>query len=132
MNTADALDRWHRFVTGGDPAVLESLLAEDVVFSAPTYWKPRTGKSTVMFILMAVTDLFEDFEYHRQWVDDRDWALEFSARVDDFDLKGIDLVHLDKHGKIAALEVLIRPPNAVAALRKGMEQKFLELQTPPA
>jgi len=123
-------DAWRRFIAGRDPALLESLLADEVVFSAPTYWKPRTGKVTVMIVLMAVTEVLEDFTYHREWIDERDWALEFSARVGDLDLKGIDLVSLDGAGKISGLEVLIRPPNAVAALRAAMEQKLRELQAP--
>jgi hypothetical protein len=128
----DTYDRWHQFVANRDLHALESILADDIVFFAPTYWKPRTGKLTVMLILTAVTQLFEDFSYERRWVDDRDWALEFSARLGDLSLKGIDLIHLNDHGLIESLEVMIRPPNAVAALRSAMELKLEELQQRPS
>lgn len=126
----DPLERWHRFVREADPAALESVVADEVVFHAPTYWKPRPGKITVMFILLAVAQLFEDFSYQRQWIDDRDWALEFSARLGELELKGIDLIHLNDEGLIESFEVMVRPPNAVAALREAMESKLAELQKP--
>lgn len=129
---SDAYHLWQRFVANRDLHALELILADDIVFLAPTYWKPRTGKVAVMFILTAVTQLFEDFSYVRRWIDDRDWALEFSARIGDLSLKGIDLIHLNEDGLIDSLEVMIRPPNAVTALRAAMEQKLVELQGPPS
>jgi hypothetical protein len=125
---SDALDRWHRFVQEGDLESLDSILSDEVAFLAPTYWKPRSGKIAVMLILVAVAQLFEDFSYRRQWIEERDWALEFSARLDEFELKGIDLIHLNDEGLIESFEVMIRPPNAVAALREAMASKLAELQ----
>ena len=73
---AAALDTWHRFVAERDTELLDVLLAPDVVFRAPTYWSERRGKPAVTVILSTVMTVFQDFRYHRQWIDGDDWALE--------------------------------------------------------
>ncbi|MDH3193277.1 MAG: nuclear transport factor 2 family protein, partial [Acidimicrobiia bacterium] len=110
---------WHLFIADRDIAHLDELLADDVTFRPPTYWKTRSGKPVTMLILSSVMEIFEDFEYHRQWINENDWALEFTARIGDLGLKGVDLITL-QDGKITELEVVIRPPNAVEALRQEM------------
>ena len=127
MRDVDTLARWHAFVASGDVAILDEILADDVEFRPPTYWKARHGKLEAALILGTVAGVFEDFRYHREWVDGSDWALEFTARVGALSLKGVDLVRLDDEGKIAEFEVVARPPNAVAALRAEMEERLRPL-----
>lgn len=122
----DPLAGWHQFVTDRDIAHLDELLADDVTFRPPTYWKTRSGKPLTMLILSSVMEIFEDFEYHRQWINENDWALEFTARIGDLALKGVDLITL-QDGKITDLEVVIRPPNAVDALRHEMSVRLAAL-----
>jgi hypothetical protein len=45
-------------------------------------------------------------------------ALEFTGHVGPLDLQGIDLITLDGEGRIANLDVLMRPMNAVAKLQE--------------
>jgi hypothetical protein len=118
------LERWHAFVATRDVSVLDEILAEDVTFRPPTYWKARHGKAETLLVLGTVVTVFEDFRYGREWVDERDWALEFTARVGELELKGVDLVRLDDDGLICDFEVVARPPNAVAALRAAMEERL--------
>jgi hypothetical protein len=120
---ADALERWHEFVATGDASLLADVLADDVEFHSPAYWKARRGPLEAMIVLGAVATVFEDFRYEREWIDGRDWALEFAARIGDLQLKGVDLIRLDEGRCIARLEVMVRPPNAIAALREAMEQR---------
>lgn len=115
----DPLSTWHKFVTDRDITHLDDLLADDVTFRSPADWKPRNGKPITMLILSTAMETFEDFEYHRQWINETDWALEFTAHIGDLALKGVDLITL-RNDKITDLEVVIRPPNAVDALRKKM------------
>lgn len=123
LSPAAALETWHRFVADRNPSLLDGLLDADVVFKAPTYWSDRTGSGEVKAVLTAVMSVFEDFEYHRQWIDGDDWALEFSARIGRLALHGVDLIHLE-NGQITEFEVMIRPPNAVMALREAMNQRL--------
>ncbi len=119
----DLLSRWHQFVTDRDVALLTDLLADDITFHPPTYWKVREGRPTTMLLLSTVMQVFEDFEYHRQWIHSDSWALEFSARIGDLELKGVDLMQIEDD-RIVDLEVLIRPPNAIVALRNQMGERL--------
>lgn len=107
------LDKWHQVVHNKDMSLLRELLAEDVEFHSPTLWAPKKGRDITQYILKMVMDIFEDFEYQRQWVDDKNLALEFSARVDDKKIKGIDLIRWNEQGQIIHFEVMLRPMNGL-------------------
>lgn len=113
------LDRWHHIIFNRDLPALQAMLAEEVVFRSPYVWRPYQGRQAAWLILSTVIDVFQDFAYHRELVDGDNWALEFSARVGDLSLKGIDLIRLDGDGRIVEFEVFIRPFNGLQAL--GME-----------
>jgi hypothetical protein len=90
-------------------------LHPDVLFRAPVYWKTREGRKIVSIILATVLEVFQDFQYHRIFVDStqRHIVLEFSARIGSDHLKGVDLVTLtEDRTQIAELEVCARLPTA--------------------
>lgn len=120
------LDRWHGFVSDGDAARLDELLADDVLFHAPAYIKPRKGRAETKMVLATVAQVFEDFRYHRQWVDGAHIALEFSAHIGKLDLKGVDLVTVNADGKAVDFEVMVRPINALEALFKAMAERLAQ------
>lgn len=119
-----SLDRWHHIVFDHDMTDLQAMLAEDVVFRSPYVWRPYHGRQAAWFILSTVIDVFQDFAYHRELIDGDNWALEFSARVGDLSLKGIDLIRLDDEGRIVEFEVFIRPFNGLQALGAEMAQRL--------
>ncbi len=119
------LDRWHRIVFQRDVQELQAMLAEDVVFHSPYLPEPYAGRQATAQILTAVSGVFQDFAYHREIVEGHNWALEFSARVGDQSLKGIDLIRLDDDGLIAEFEVLVRPYNGLRALGVAMARRLL-------
>ena len=118
------LDRWHGIVFNRDRAELQAMLAEDVIFRSPYAWRSYEGRQAVWLILSTVMEVFQDFTYHRELVDGDNWALEFSARVGDLSLKGIDLIRLDGAGRIVAFEVFIRPFNGLQALGAEMGRRL--------
>ena len=118
------LDRWHTIVFERDWADLQDFLAEDVVFSSPVLWKPWRGRQAAWLILTTVAEVLQDFRYERELLDGRNWALEFSARVGDLSIKGIDLIQLNERGQIAAFEVYIRPLNGLQALAAVMAKRL--------
>jgi hypothetical protein len=127
VDAPDPLAHWHAFVATGDVGLLDDLLADDVVFRAPTYWTPRHGKLEVALVLGTVATVFEGFRYEREWTDGPDWALEFVARVGNLEIKGVDLIRLDADGHSAEFEVVARPANAVAALGEAMNERLARL-----
>lgn len=120
------LDRWHRIVAEKDLAALHDVLAEGVTLGAPPYWKKLAGRPVVHHLLGLIVHTIEDFSYHREWVAGRELALEFRGRVGDAELQGVDLITLDDEGRIANLEVPMRPTNAVVALRERIAPRMAE------
>ena len=119
---AATLARWHAMIARGDLAELPALVKADAVFRSPMAHKPYPGRDAVVFILRTVFGVFEKFTYHRQLFSDDglNVVLEFSARVGDKRLKGIDIIRFDEQGLITEFEVMIRPLNGLQALGAEM------------
>ncbi|MBY6211684.1 nuclear transport factor 2 family protein [Microbulbifer agarilyticus] len=123
--TDSRLEQWHQVVFQRDQELLRQLLAENIEFHSPTVWKPKHGRDVAQFILMNVIDIFQGFEYHRQWVDGNEMALEFSATVEDKSIKGIDLIRWDDNGQIIHFEVMVRPLNGLQKLFDEMNARVV-------
>ena len=119
------LQRWHKVVFEQDMALLQELLDDNVEFHSPTVWKPKLGRDVTAFILSNVIDLFEDFTYHREWVNGNEMALEFSAGVRGKNVKGVDLIRWNDEGRIIHFEVLVRPLNGLQALFEEMSDRVV-------
>jgi hypothetical protein len=127
---ADFLAKWHPIVSERDLAGLENILAPDVTMGAPPYWDKLSGRPLVHHLLGLIIHTIEDFTYHREWHDDSrgkgEIALEFRGHIGELDIQGIDLVSLNERGEIQNLDVMIRPMNALAALRDVIAPKMAE------
>jgi 2,4-dienoyl-CoA reductase (NADPH2) len=123
---AASLKQWYALVASGDPAELGPLLHPKVVFHSPMAHTPYPGAMVVGLILTTVIQVFEDFAYHREFVsaDGLNITLEFSARVGDKQLKGVDLIRFDSTGKIVEFEVMVRPMSALQALGDEMGKRL--------
>lgn len=110
------LEQWHRAVAARDTAAIARLLADDVEIGAPPYWTRIQGHALAAHLLGLILTLVEDFTYHRQWKDGAELALEFTGRVDGKDLQGIDLVTVNADGRVASLDVLMRPIKSMTTL----------------
>ena len=113
-------------IATGDLGALPSLLHAGATFRSPMALKPYASANAVNLILTTVFGVFEDFVYHRELASDDglNAVLEFSARVGDKQLKGIDLIRFDTDGKIVDFEVMIRPLNGLQALGEQMGQRI--------
>jgi hypothetical protein len=125
-DTAAFLERWHAAVAGRDRDAIAGLLADDVSIGAPPYWSRLEGKALVGHLLGVIVDTIADFTYHRQWVSGRELALEFTGTVGGKELQGIDLITLADDGRIARLDVMIRPLNTLTALRDRVAERMAE------
>ena len=121
-----SLARWHQMVNAGDMSGLPALLHPDAQFRSPMAFKPYRSAQAVALILKTVSEVFTDFVYHREFFtsDGLNAVLEFSARVGDKELKGVDLIRFDPAGKIVEFEVMIRPFNALQALGEEMGKRL--------
>lgn len=123
---AATLQRWHRMIQSRDLSRLPELLQPHAVFRSPMAFKPYEGAMAVNLILNTVLTVFEDFAYHRQLAsaDGLNVVLEFSARVGDRQLKGIDMIRFDEAGLIVDFEVMVRPMSGLQALGEEMGRRL--------
>jgi hypothetical protein len=121
-NVAVSLEKWHAMVASKDLAGLDVIIHPDAAFRSPMAFKPYQSAQAVTLLLRTVLTVFEDFAYHRQLVseDGQSVVLEFSARVGDKKLKGVDLIQFDADGRITDFEVMIRPFSGLQALGAEM------------
>lgn len=119
---AASLTRWHDMVERKDLSGLEEIVHPEAQFRSPMAFKPYHSAQAVTLLLRTVLTVFDDFTYHRQAVssDGQSVVLEFSARVGERSLKGVDIIAFDESGLITDFEVMIRPMNALQALGAEM------------
>jgi hypothetical protein len=119
------LDGWHRFVASGDHGLVASLLSEHIVFRSPFVQSPIPGREATLLVLTTVVQIFENFRYHRTFIaGSHDAALEFSANIGKWQLKGIDLIKFNASGEMIEFEVMIRPIKALQALGDEMGNRI--------
>ena len=119
------LASWHRMVAGGDLSEVASLMTPDAVFRSPVAFTPYQGATLVAQFLQQALHVFEAFQYHRTfYAGDDNVVLEFSARVGDKALKGIDMIGFDADGRMAEFEVMVRPASGLQALGAEMARRM--------
>jgi ADP-glucose pyrophosphorylase len=125
---AASLAKWHAMIAANDLQDLPRIVHPDAVFRSPMAIHPYQPAAALILALNTVIKVFEDFTYHRQLASDDglNAVLEFSARVGDKQLKGIDLVRFDEEGKIVEFEVMVRPLSGLQALGAEMGARLAE------
>ena len=115
---ARSLAAWHAMVAKADLSELARIVHPDAVFRSPMAFNPYGPAPALLLALQTVVTILKDFRYHRQFASDDglNVVLEFSARVGDKRLKGIDIIRFDEQGLITEFEVMIRPFRALEAL----------------
>jgi len=111
------LTEWHRMVADRDLDALFDLLAPDVSLGVPPYWGRLEGREIAHHLLGLIVHTIDGFTYHREWQKGEQIALEFKGEVDGRELQGIDLITLNDRCVVQDLDVLMRPLNAIEALR---------------
>ena len=95
------------------------------MFRSPFVQSPIPGRAATLLVLTTVVQIFENFRYHRTFVDGgRSVVLEFSAKVVDKELKGIDMIRFDEQGRIEEFEVMVRPASGLQALGAEMARRM--------
>ena len=122
----ESLGTWHAMVAEGSMAQLASILHPKAVFRSPMAHTPYPSAQAVQLILGTVVKVFEDFTYHRSYAseDGLSVVLEFSAKVNGKELKGIDQIRFDEEGKIVDFEVMVRPMSGLQALGEEMGKRL--------
>ncbi len=115
-----AVRSWHAVVASQDPALLDDLLADEVVFRSPAVFAPQHGKAlTARYLTSAMLVLGPSLRYVAEWHDDRSAVLEFEADLDGSYVQGVDMLRWNDQDKLVSFTVMVRP-------LRGLE-KLIEL-----
>lgn len=117
------IERWHQVVRDLDVDLLDSLLADDVVFHSPVVHTPQRGKAITRLYLqgaMQVLNAPGHFRYLRELVDGNEAVLEFETLIGDITVNGVDMIRWNDQGQIIDFKVMIRPLKAVHAIHQAM------------
>jgi hypothetical protein len=120
--TPTPLAAWHALVTARDPAALDDLLADDVVFHSPVVHTPQVGKAITTQYLAAALQVFFNptFRYVREVVGPTDAVLEFQVDIAGIAVNGVDMLRWDDTGRIVDFKVLVRPLKAIQLVHQHM------------
>ena len=140
------LTAWHRLFQG-DPSALEKVLADEVVLHSPVLFKPVQGKELVTLYLTGASMTFVagasrgegrspsgdgewdgGFRYVRVITGERDAVLEFETTMGGKYVNGVDMITCDDDGLITDFKVMVRPQQAVDAVREMMAAALETLQ----
>lgn len=119
-----ALADWHQIIKSGDPAGLDSLLSDDVVFHSPILHTPQVGKAVTALYLTAAFHVIVNgtFRYIREVVGSHDAVLEFEVEIDGLLVNGVDMIKWSEEGKITEFKVMLRPLKAVNLIHQKMAE----------
>ena len=130
MTVHPVIDAWHRVVQGRDPALLDALLDDDVVFHSPVVQTPQRGKAITTLYLTGALQVLnnEHFRYPRQVIGEYDAVLEFETVIDGLTINGVDLIRWNEAGRIVDFKVMIRPLKAVNVVHQKMGELLQRLK----
>ena len=119
------LAAWHKIAESRDPAALDALLADDVVFRSPAVYKPQEGKAiTTAYLSAALAVLGPSLVYTGEWFDDHGAVLEFEAELGDVELQGVDILRWNADGLLTSFAVMVRPLKGLQALIPPMAEEL--------
>jgi len=120
-----AVRAWHAVVKTGDPALLDDLLADDVVFRSPAVFKPQEGKAvTTQYLTSAMAVLGPSLRYTGEWHGDTSAVLEFEADLDGVYVQGVDMLRWNADGKLVGFTVMVRPMRGLNKLVELMAREL--------
>ena len=120
-----AVRSWHAVVESGDPALLDDLLADDVVFRSPAVFAPQEGKAvTKQYLSSAMVVLGPSLRYVSEWHDETSAVLEFEAELDGLYVQGVDMLRWNSEDKLVSFTVLVRPLRGLQKLVELMARQL--------
>lgn len=124
------LDKWHQGLKDRNPAVLDEILAEEVVFHSPVVWTPQEGKAITKLYLTGAMHVLGPggFHYHRKVMMDQQAIMEFHTKIDDIAVEGVDIIRMNEEGKILEFKVMVRPLQAVNKIHQKMGEMLGRLK----
>ena len=112
-----AVKAWHAVVESGDAALLDGLLADDVVFRSPAMYAPQPGKDlTMLYLRSAMAVLGPSLRYVGEWYGPSSAVLEFEAELDRLYVHGVDMLRWNDDDRLVSFTAMVRPMRGLTKL----------------
>jgi len=116
---------WHAVVEFGDPALLDGLLAGDVVFRSPAVFAPQEGKDlAALYLRSAMAVLGPSLRYVGEWYGPSSAVLEFEAELDRLYVHGVDMLRWNENDQLVSFTVMVRPMRGLTKLVELMQRQL--------
>jgi len=120
-----AVKAWHAVVESGDPALLDGLLADDVVFRSPAVFAPQEGKDVAaLYLRSAMAVLGPSLRYVGEWYGPSSAVLEFEAELDGLYVHGVDMLGWNDDDQLVSFTVMVRPMRGLTKLVELMQRQL--------
>ena len=124
-----AVKAWHAVVESGDPALLDGVLADDVVFRSPAVFAPQPGKDlTSRYLRSAMVVLGPSLRYIGEWYGPSSAVLEFEAELDGMYVHGVDMLRWNDDDRLVSFTVMVRPMRGLTKLVELMQRQLMGSQ----
>ena len=124
-----AVQAWHAVVESGDPALLDGVLADDVVFRSPAVFAPQPGKDlTTRYLRSAMVVLGPSLRYIGEWYGPSSAVLEFEAQLDGMYVHGVDMLRWNDDDRLVSFTVMVRPMRGLTKLVELMQRQLMGSQ----
>ena len=124
-----AVKAWHAVVESGDPALLDGVLADDVVFRSPAVFAPQPGKDlTSRYLRSAMVVLGPSLRYIGEWYGPSSAVLEFEAELDGMYVHGVDMLRWNDGDRLVSFTVMVRPMRGLTKLVELMQRQLMGSQ----
>ena len=124
-----AVKAWHAVAESGDPALLDGLLADDVVFRSPAVFAPQPGKDlTTRYLRSAMVVLGPSLRYIGEWYGPSSAVLEFEAELDGMYVHGVDMLRWNDEDRLVSFTVMVRPMRGLTKLVELMQRQLMGSQ----
>jgi hypothetical protein len=126
-----AVEGWHEVVRQRQPAGIDALLADDVVFHSPVVHTPQRGRDITFKYLSSAEKVLggPGFSYVGEWRSDSGAVLEFKTMIDGIEINGVDIISFDSEGRITHFKVMVRPLKAINMLHRLMAEQLAAAQS---
>jgi hypothetical protein len=121
-----AVRRWHEIAAARDPAGLDDLLVDEIVFVSPVVHTPQRGKPIAKAYLAAALEVLgaENFRYVGFWRAETSAVLEFVTVIDGVEVNGVDIIGWNAEDRIVSFKVMARPLKGIEVLRAKMAARL--------
>ena len=120
-----AVKAWHAVVESGDLALLDDLLADDVVFRSPAVFAPQEGRAlTTLYLQGAMAVLGPSLRYVGEWCGPASAVLEFEAELDGMYVHGVDMLRWNDDNRLTGFTVMVRPMRGLTMLVELMQRQL--------